>query len=122
MPPNKRLQARPSKKAQFHHFVTALKGNPRCPISPGWECFLDTLTIEDTINRLTERELQVYLLYGRGKEPAQIAPILFLSTKTVSTHRISIFYKMGFENSYDLISHCVHAGMDTEEFLKKYVA
>jgi len=56
---------------------------------------------------LTDRELQVYTLFGQGKAPTEIGKALFLSPKTISTHRNNILNKMGFKNTYDLMYHAI---------------
>ena len=56
---------------------------------------------------LTERQLEIFLLYGKGKKPTEIAEILHISPKTVSTHRNDIMEKMGFKSTYDLLYYAI---------------
>jgi len=60
------------------------------------------------VDRLTDRELQVFQMIGAGKGTADIAAELGLSFKTVETHRENIKHKLGLRNAVDLICHAVH--------------
>jgi len=51
---------------------------------------------------LTARELQIFLLLGRGHDAHQIAEQLFISVHTVQAHREHIKGKLNFERSKDL--------------------
>ena len=55
------------------------------------------------LNTLTDRELDVYRLIGRGQTIQEIADSLFLSPKTVETYRANIKRKLGLANSRELI-------------------
>jgi DNA-binding NarL/FixJ family response regulator len=60
------------------------------------------------IDRLTDRELQVFQLLGVGKGTADVAAELHVSFKTVETHRENIKRKLGLRNAVDLLCHAVH--------------
>lgn len=62
-------------------------------------------------NVLTERELEVYIGLGQGKSPTQIGKELFISSKTISTHRGNIMRKMGFKNTYELMYHSIKSDL-----------
>ena len=51
------------------------------------------------LTHLTDREIQVLRLIGRGHGTAAIAQELHISTKTVGTHRENLKYKLSAENS-----------------------
>lgn len=55
------------------------------------------------ISSLTDRELQVFELIGRGCETKQIAGTLRLSVKTVDTYREHIKEKLNLKNATELI-------------------
>jgi two-component system invasion response regulator UvrY len=57
--------------------------------------------------RLSDRELQVLLLIASGKTVSEIAAQLFLSVKTVSTHRAHILQKMGLRNNAELMHYAM---------------
>lgn len=56
---------------------------------------------------LTDRELEIFKLIGKGMQPAEIARKLFLSVKTVETHRFMIRKKMGFGKASELIHFAI---------------
>jgi len=56
---------------------------------------------------LSERELQIMFLLAQGKRIKEIAEDLYLSPKTVSTHRSRILAKMGMENNAQLTYYAI---------------
>ncbi len=54
---------------------------------------------------LSDRELEVFELLGRGKSTRQVAEALRLSGKTVETHRAHIKEKCGFTSNPEMIQH-----------------
>ena len=52
-----------------------------------------------TVERLSDRELEVFELIGKGQEIRAIAKMLHLSPKTVETHRAHIKEKLNLENA-----------------------
>ncbi len=60
------------------------------------------------VERLTDRELQVFQMIGAGKATGDIAAELHVSPKTVETHRENIKHKLGLRNGTDLLCHAVH--------------
>ena len=60
--------------------------------------------------RLSERELQVFLKLVNGQSVNDVATDLFLSNKTVSAHKIRLMEKMGIENNSKLIQYAVTHG------------
>jgi DNA-binding NarL/FixJ family response regulator len=71
---------------------------------------LDTLTGKgpgkspSPIQKLSDREFEVFRLIGEGLPTAAIGRRLNLSAKTVATHRINIKTKLGIETASELIS------------------
>ena len=57
---------------------------------------------------LTNRELQVLELIGRGLGSRDIAQRLKLSIKTVDAHRANIKSKLGLKKASELVQHAVH--------------
>jgi DNA-binding NarL/FixJ family response regulator len=57
------------------------------------------------LGELSNRELQIYRLVGHGLSTKEIAHQLFLSAKTVETHRGHIKQKLGLETSAALVAH-----------------
>jgi DNA-binding CsgD family transcriptional regulator len=56
------------------------------------------------IERLSDREFEVFQLIGRGKSTVQIAVELHLSTKTVEAHRAHVKEKLDVRTMPALIS------------------
>ncbi len=59
------------------------------------------------VDRLTDRELQVFELVGRGISTRQLAQKLHLSIKTVESHRENIKRKLKLDNATELLQHAV---------------
>jgi len=53
----------------------------------------------DAVERLSDRELEILELIGKGNEVRQIAKLLHLSPKTVETHRAHIKEKLSLQNA-----------------------
>ena len=56
----------------------------------------------DAVERLSDRELEILELIGKGSEVRQIARLLHLSPKTVETHRAHIKDKLDLKNSREV--------------------
>jgi DNA-binding NarL/FixJ family response regulator len=61
-----------------------------------------SLSREDPVKSLSNREIQVYEMIGQGLTIQQIATRLHLSPKTVETHREKIKQKLNLKNSTEL--------------------
>jgi DNA-binding NarL/FixJ family response regulator len=57
---------------------------------------------------LSDRELQVFQLIGRGRGTREIAEELHISAKTVESYRAHIKVKMDLKNAHELTQHAVH--------------
>lgn len=60
---------------------------------------------------LSDREFQVLKLIGAGKSVSEIAAILSLSVKTISTYRAHILEKMELKNNADLTYYVIQNGL-----------
>jgi len=74
--------------------------------------------VEDSSQRplhefLSDREMQVMVLIGSGKQVSDISKELSLSVKTVSTYRARILLKMGMETNAQLIRYALQHGLAT---------
>lgn len=56
---------------------------------------------------LSDREFEVFCLMARGRSLTEIAHSLFISVKTVSTHRARILQKMELGNNAELVQYAV---------------
>lgn len=63
------------------------------------------------VNRLSKRELEVIPLFSKGYTNAHIADMLFLSARTVETHRSNIFKKTKTKNIAELIRFAFKNGL-----------
>ena len=59
------------------------------------------------IDRLSDRELEVFELIGRGQSTRQIAEKLFLSVKTIETYRQHIKTKLGLADAAELLQYAI---------------
>jgi DNA-binding NarL/FixJ family response regulator len=61
----------------------------------------------DAVDRLSDRELEILELIGKGTEVRQIANLLHLSPKTVETHRAHIKEKLQLKNAREVARFAV---------------
>ena len=62
-------------------------------------------------DRLSAREREVFYRLARGEATRDIAAALFISVKTVSTHRARILEKTGFHSNGDIVAYAVRASL-----------
>lgn len=65
----------------------------------------------DELGLLTEREREVLQLVAEGKTSQEIADSLFVSIKTVQTHRMHIMEKLDAHDRTDLVRHAIRLGV-----------
>jgi DNA-binding NarL/FixJ family response regulator len=58
---------------------------------------------QDSVQSLTDRELEVFRMIGRGRKTADIAHDLHLSVKTVEYHRSNIRQKLHLKDAHELL-------------------
>lgn len=73
------------------------------------ECGLDSA--KPLHKMLSDREYQVLRLIGSGKQVSEIAELLSLSVKTVSTYRAHILEKMKLRNNAELTYYVMQNGL-----------
>ncbi len=61
----------------------------------------------DSVDALSNRELEVFQMIGRGLTTREIADKLHLSVKTIEAHRQNIKDKLGLANANELIRNAV---------------
>ena len=66
------------------------------------------------MDRLTDREMEVFRMIGAGQTIKEIAGKLFLSVKTIEAHREHIKDKLGFKTSAELLRFAVRNAPDQE--------
>ena len=66
---------------------------------------------DDSQARLTDREREVLGLIALGHTNAEMAKLLFLSLRTVETHRANIHRKLGTDSRAELVRHALELGL-----------
>lgn len=61
----------------------------------------------DPISTLTERELEILKLLAEGVKKSAIADKLFISEKTIDSHRLNLMKKLNLENNTELIKFAI---------------
>ncbi len=94
--------------------ITALRrvAQGKTYLSPSMsERMLDKLSAPDAtaspMDVLSNRELEVFQLSGKGLKPAAIAEALHLSVKTIETYREQIKTKLGLDNAAELSQYAI---------------
>ncbi len=62
---------------------------------------------EESHTMLSDRELQIFQMLASGKGITEIADQLFISVKTVSTHKTRLMQKMNLANSSELVRYAI---------------
>jgi DNA-binding NarL/FixJ family response regulator len=58
-------------------------------------------------NELTKREYEILGLVASGKTNRELSEILFISIKTVETHKTNILEKLGLRNTAELVKYAI---------------
>lgn len=58
-------------------------------------------------HELTKREFEILALVASGKTNKEVAESLFISIKTVETHKTNILEKLGLRNTTDLVRYAI---------------
>ena len=61
--------------------------------------------------KLTNREIEVIRGFANGQTYKEIGAALFISPRTVETHKKNIYTKLGFQNQADLIKYAIREGI-----------
>ena len=69
-------------------------------------------SLDSYVERLTDRELQVFRLIGRGLGTRLIADNLHLSRKTIESHREHIKTKLGLRDGSELVQRAIQWAKD----------
>lgn len=77
------------------------------------ELYLESLTArgDDPYDALSAREREVLQLAAEGLSNAQIGEKLFLSPRTVETHRARVMRKLGLRGQTELVLYAVRRGL-----------
>ena len=78
----------------------------------------DSLDLYDT---LTNREREVLQLGAEGHTNAEIAGRLFISPRTVETHRANVMHKLGLRSQTELVRYALRRGiLPMEDTVKRH--
>lgn len=59
------------------------------------------------VEKLSDRELEIFTLFGKGMKVQEIAQTLSISAKTVETYQANIKSKLGLESASELVRYAV---------------
>ena len=62
---------------------------------------------ESLDNNLSKRELEILILFAEGYSSKAIAEKIFVSIKTVSTHKQNILYKLNLNSTTDIVKYAI---------------
>lgn len=75
------------------------------------EIILDAMNTEEEVKSLSKREIEILELVAKGKTAKQIAQELFISTRTVETHRSNMMKKLKAQNTVELVNKATSLGL-----------
>ncbi|HSO88940.1 MAG TPA: response regulator transcription factor [Draconibacterium sp.] len=61
--------------------------------------------------KLSSREKEIFLLFTEGKSTREIGDLLFISVKTVNTHKQNILEKLGLKSNADIVKYGLKNGL-----------
>lgn len=64
---------------------------------------------------LTKRELEVFRLISSGKSNKEVGDELFISVKTVDTHKTHILDKLGLKNTAEMVKYAIRNKLISED-------
>ncbi|MHB9141409.1 MAG: response regulator [Paludibacter sp.] len=67
--------------------------------------------VHDNSEELSERESEILKLMAEGKSTREISDVLFISVKTVGTHKQHILEKLKLRSTADLIKYAIKKGI-----------
>ncbi|MEL6537647.1 MAG: response regulator transcription factor, partial [Bacteroidota bacterium] len=71
---------------------------------------------DPALEKLSEREIHILRMLVDGRRNKDIASLLFISTKTVETHRNNILKKLGINSTADLVKFAIAKGLTSNPF------
>jgi RNA polymerase sigma factor (sigma-70 family) len=71
----------------------------------------ETMVVQDSYEKLTEREREVLQLIAEGNTNREIAELLHVSVKTVETHRAHLMDKLGIFSTAGLTRYAIRKGV-----------
>lgn len=65
----------------------------------------------DSYSQLSEREKEIFKLFAEGKSTREIGDELFISVKTVGTHKQNILEKLEIKTNSDIVKYALKKGL-----------
>lgn len=65
----------------------------------------------DAYSNLSDREKEIFLLFAEGKSTREIGDKLFISVKTVGTHKQNILEKLELRTNSDIVKYALKKGL-----------
>ena len=62
-------------------------------------------------DKLSEREKEIFLMFTEGRSTREIGDILFISVKTVNTHKQNILEKLQLKSTADIVKYALKNGL-----------
>ena len=73
----------------------------------------ETEEYDDTSSALSSRQIEILRLWGDGLTNQEIADTLFISVRTVETHKNHIMQKLNLKSSVDLMKFAIRNNIIT---------
>lgn len=70
-----------------------------------------TAQLDETTEELTKREIEILKLIAEGYSNTEIGGMLYISPRTVDTHRTNIMKKLNVKNIAGLIKYAIQTGL-----------
>jgi two-component system response regulator NreC len=70
-----------------------------------------TAQLESIVEELTNREIEILKLIAEGYSNTEIGQMLYISPRTVDTHRTNIMRKLNVKNIAGLIKYALQSGL-----------
>ena len=61
--------------------------------------------------KLSVREKEIFHLFAEGKTTREISDVLFISVKTVNTHKQNILVKLELKSNTDIVKYALKNGL-----------
>lgn len=92
------------KEVSKEEFEIALQfiTNDKKYVSPSVSEYLEYKSPEGVLEVLSDREKEVFKLLAEGKKNKEIAKLLYISSRTIDTHRLNILKKLGLKTNAEL--------------------
>jgi DNA-binding NarL/FixJ family response regulator len=67
--------------------------------------------VSDKFSQLSEREKEIFILFAEGESTREIGDKLFISVKTVGTHKQNILEKLELKTNSDIVKYALKHGL-----------